>query len=87
MEDREDLLSAIRRELKEELDAEVDVVCKLGVVSDYYNLIHQHNLNNYFLCRVKSFADFRTKCGNWIGDSNVKAAVENTDGYPERSRD
>ncbi|MBP3210051.1 MAG: NUDIX hydrolase [Oscillospiraceae bacterium] len=53
----EDLQSAIRRELKEELGVEVDIVCKIGVVSDYYNLIHRHNLNNYFLCKVKSFGD------------------------------
>ena len=53
----EDMDSAIKRELKEELGAEVQVVCKIGVVSDYYNLIHRHNLNNYFLCKVVSFGD------------------------------
>ena len=46
--------TAIRRELKEELGAEVDIICKLGVVSDYYNLIHRHNINHYFLCRLLS---------------------------------
>ena len=51
----EDLETAIKRELKEELGAEVDVICKLGTVSDYYNLIHRHNINNYFLCRARSF--------------------------------
>ena len=53
----EDLNTAIKRQLKEELGAEVEVVCKIGVVSDYYNLIHRHNLNNYFLCKVVSFGD------------------------------
>ena len=53
----EDLDSAIKRELKEELGAEVEVICRIGVVSDYYNLIHRHNLNNYFLCKVVSFGD------------------------------
>lgn len=53
----EDLTAAIRRELSEELGAEVDILCKLGVVSDYYNLIHRHNINHYFLCRVKSFGE------------------------------
>ena len=53
----EDLLEAIKRELKEELGAEVDVLCKIGVVSDYYNLIHRHNINNYYLCKAKSFGD------------------------------
>lgn len=57
VEKGEDLNSAIKRELKEELGAEVEVVCKIGVVSDYYNLIHRRNLNNYFLCKVKSFGD------------------------------
>ena len=53
----EDLTVAIRRELNEELGAEVEVVCKIGVVSDYYNLIHRHNINNFFLCRVISLGD------------------------------
>ena len=51
----EDPQAAIRRELREELGAEVEVLCKLGVVSDYYNVIHRHNINHYFLCRVISF--------------------------------
>ncbi len=53
----EDFDSAIKRELKEELGAEVEIICRIGVVSDYYNLIHRHNLNNYFLCKVVSFGD------------------------------
>ena len=57
VEPGENLDTAIRRELIEELGAEVEVICKIGVVSDYYNLIHRHNINNYYLCRVKSFGD------------------------------
>jgi 8-oxo-dGTP pyrophosphatase MutT (NUDIX family) len=53
----EDLDTAIRRELKEELGVDVKVICKIGVVSDYYNLIHRHNINNYFLCKIESFGD------------------------------
>ncbi len=30
---------------------------------------------------MKSFATFRTKCEEWIGDSDVMMAVENTDGF------
>ena len=55
MEPGEKPEEAILRELKEELGAEVEILCKLGVVSDYYNLIHRHNINNYFLCKIKSF--------------------------------
>ena len=53
----EDPETAIKRELKEELGVEADVICKIGVVSDYYNLIHRHNINNYFLCKIISFGD------------------------------
>lgn len=57
VEEGESPEAAIRRELKEELGAEVEILCKLGLVSDYYNLVHRHNLNHYFLCRVKSFGE------------------------------
>ena len=57
VEPGEDLETAIRRELREELGAEVEILCPLGLVSDYYNLIHRHNLNHYFLCRVLSFGE------------------------------
>lgn len=46
---------AIRRELREELGTEVEIIGKIGVVEDYYNLIHRHNVNNYFFCRALSF--------------------------------
>ena len=57
VEKDEDLPSALKRELREELGAEVDILGKIGIVSDYYNLIHRHNINNYFLCRAKSFKE------------------------------
>ncbi len=57
VEKGENLRSAIRRELKEELGVDVEIVCKIGVVEDYYNLIHRHNINNYYLCKVVAFGD------------------------------
>ena len=57
VEKDEDLLDAIKRELKEELGASVEVLCKIGVVSDYYNLIHRHNINNFYLCKAISFGE------------------------------
>lgn len=53
----EALEDAILRELREELGANAEIVCKLGVVSDYYNLIHRHNINNFYLCRALSFGE------------------------------
>ena len=57
VEKGEELNTAIKRELKEELGVDVDIICRLGVVSDYYNLIHRHNINNYFLCKITSFGE------------------------------
>ena len=57
VEQGEDLHTAILRELKEELGVKVEVLCKIGVVSDYYNLIHRHNVNNYYLCKITGFGD------------------------------
>ena len=57
VEKGEDLICAIRRELREELGAEVEVICSIGVVSDYYNLIHRHNVNHYYLCKALSFGE------------------------------
>ena len=57
VEDGEDLETAIRRELREEMGANVEIVCPIGVVSDYYNLIKRHNINHFFLCRALSFGE------------------------------
>ena len=57
VEEGETPKEAILRELKEELGAKVEILCKIGTVSDYYNQIHRHNINHYFLCRVKQFGE------------------------------
>jgi 8-oxo-dGTP pyrophosphatase MutT (NUDIX family) len=41
----ESLHEAILRELAEELGVSAQILGKIGEVSDYYNLIHRHNLN------------------------------------------
>ena len=53
----EELNDALLRELKEELGIEAEIICRLGIVDDYYNLIHRHNINNYYLCKVVSFGE------------------------------
>ncbi|MBO7639707.1 MAG: NUDIX hydrolase [Treponema sp.] len=55
VEEGEDLEEALRCELKEELGASIDIIAKIGVVSDFYNVIHRHNITNYYLCKVTSF--------------------------------
>ena len=53
----ESLTEAMKRELHEELGAEAEIIGKIGVVSDYYNLIRRHNVNHYFLCRLLSIGE------------------------------
>ena len=48
----ETLKDAIKRELREELGVEVEIVKELGKVIDYYNLIKQKNVNYYFVVQV-----------------------------------
>ena len=55
VEHGEALEEALRRELKEELGAEVEILAEIGTVSDDYNLIHRHNINHYYLCRATAF--------------------------------
>lgn len=55
VEEGENLPSALLRELREELGAEAEILCKIGVVEDAYNLIHRHNVSHYFLCKATAF--------------------------------
>lgn len=53
VEEGESLEEAAIREVREETGYESKIICELGCVSDYYNLIHRHNLNNYFLLETE----------------------------------
>lgn len=57
VEEGESLTDALCRELREELGVEVEILAEIGTVSDYYNLIHRHNINHYYLCRAVSFGE------------------------------
>ena len=41
--------------------------------------MYERDFNVY----MKSFETFRNKCEGWIGDSDIKICVENTDGFKE----
>lgn len=89
VEPGEDFGAAIRRELREELGAEVEVIREIGLVSDYYNLIHRHNLNHYYLCRALRFHE-RALTEQEIHDyhlSTMKVTYEEALQEYERCRD
>jgi 8-oxo-dGTP diphosphatase len=51
LEPEEDEVEGLRRELREELGIEVEIITKLGDVIDYYNLIKRRNINHYYLVK------------------------------------
>jgi 8-oxo-dGTP pyrophosphatase MutT (NUDIX family) len=53
----ETLQVALRRELKEELGVEVEIIKEVGKVIDYYNLINRKNINYYYIVKVVSVGE------------------------------
>lgn len=51
----ESLSEAVVREIKEETGYNSIMLQEIGYVEDYYNLIHRHNINYYFLLKVTSY--------------------------------
>lgn len=46
---------ALYREIREETGYDIEILAPIGIVDDYYNLIHRHNKNYYYLCKTKLF--------------------------------
>ena len=53
--DKETIREACVRELQEETGYKSEIIRELGLVVDYYNLIHRKNRNYYFLCKTIEF--------------------------------
>ncbi|WP_035446511.1 NUDIX domain-containing protein [Atopobacter phocae] len=89
VEPGETLEEAIQRELIEELGACVEIIRKIGVVSDYYNFIHRHNMNHYFLCRVQSIGPTQLTSNekNHLHLSTLKLSYNEAIQMYEASRD
>ena len=57
VEDGEDLISSLRRELREEVGAEVTDIEEIGEVIDFYNLLNRKNDQFYYLCKLDRVHD------------------------------
>ncbi|MCR5506060.1 MAG: NUDIX domain-containing protein [Bacilli bacterium] len=53
--ENEDPSSAVLREVEEETGYRSSIIEEIGIVDDYYNLIHRHNINYYYLLKVETF--------------------------------
>ena len=51
----ESVIEAVHREILEETGYKASIIEEIGIVDDYYNLIHRHNINHYFLMKVESY--------------------------------
>lgn len=68
----ETLSQAVIREIKEETGCEGTIIDAIGVVEDYYNLIHRHNITYYFLVKVSKYG---TSCLEEQEKSIIKGLV------------
>ena len=53
----ETLIEGFKREIYEEVGAELDNIVELGRVVDYYNTLHRKNDNHYFMGHIKSLGE------------------------------
>jgi 8-oxo-dGTP pyrophosphatase MutT (NUDIX family) len=66
---KEKLSDAFCREMKEEIGYQVEIISPLGMVRDFYNLIHRENHNYYFVAKTQQ----------WVGtklDDYEKTMIE-----------
>lgn len=54
----ENIIDALKREIREELGYEIDVIEHIDDVIDYYNLIYRKNINHYYLAKIVSKGEF-----------------------------
>ena len=53
VEDGEELISALKREIREEVGAEISSIEEIGEVIDFYNLLNRKNDQFYYLCKLE----------------------------------
>ena len=53
----ESFYDGLKREIKEELGYEIEIISELDVVEDYYNLLYRKNINHYFLAKIVAKCD------------------------------
>lgn len=57
LNDEESLQDGLKREIKEELGYDIEIISELEIVEDYYNLIYRKNINHYFLAKIVAKGD------------------------------
>lgn len=68
----ETIEEGLKRELEEELGVTVEIIEKLGIVTDFYNLLKRKNINHYYLVKVINHVKIHHES---LGDSLI-ASIE-----------
>lgn len=60
----------VLRELDEEIGYKCEIITKIGIVDDYYNLLKRHNINHYYLVKTvsKTHIHHESKGDGYIAD-------------------
>ncbi len=60
----------VLRELDEEIGYKCEIITKIGIVDDYYNLLKRHNINHYYLVKTisKTHIHHESKGDGYIQD-------------------
>ena len=90
IEEGEDNITALKREIMEELGYEIDNIKEIGMIEDYYNLINRRNENNYYLCHISGKiethqTEFESRFFKEIVVTDIDTAIrmiENQKAYP-----
>jgi len=88
VEPHEELIDALKRELKEELGANIDNIEEIGRVVDYYNQIKRKNNQYYYLCHVTSVSKKHlTKYEKEIMDKVIWVKIDDAIKMMENTKD
>ncbi len=79
--------SGVRREIIEETGYDSEFITPICVVDDYYNLIHRHNRNYYYLLRCKDYVGTRREADEVMIQEVVFVKIEEAIKLMENSLD
>lgn len=72
VKNEENLIDALKREMLEEVGASIKDIKPLMIVDDYYNLIHRHNINYFYIAKVEKYYSVNLQKG---GDELIAKTI------------
>lgn len=84
----ESIEQAVIREAEEEIGYKCEIICNIGYVDDYYNIICRHNITHYFLLRTiekttKHLEEYETKLIDNVLWFHIDEAIKTFENCPD----